>query len=163
MTIDDLPYEACIRVLAKTGQSYVEHVGYDAHTVSALLTAKIDLDLPEHPDWEERLDPKVFGPIAKRMLNEALASDDTRLRRLVDAEIAEQASPHGQMVDPITLSIGGGILISMAIISKFGWTKEKGPQVLPGFPGLAEVLKECGKILDKLMGGAAAGAIAAKP
>jgi hypothetical protein len=151
MTVDDLSNESCIEVFAKVGQKYVGNAGYDAPTASALLRAVVAPDLPQPPPWLDHPEsPGTFGPIARRLLKEMLDSEDQRLRKLVNAAIAEQATKKGQIVDLAVLALGGGILLSLAIISKIKRTKDKGWEIEPGFPGLAEVLEKAGKLLDKL-------------
>lgn len=94
-----------------------------------------------------------MGPIARRALNEMLESDNERLRQLIRAGIAEHQVKQAQIVDLTIVAVGGGILLGLAVLSKIKYSKDKGWELEPGFPQLAEVLDKAGKLVDKVVGG----------
>jgi hypothetical protein len=157
MAADELTDEACIAILADVGNRYVGNAGLDTETTVKLLVAMAQAENRPIPGWVEGGDVPVdkIGPLARQAIEIALASDDTRLRELTDKAIEKYRGPHGQVVDLAVLAVGGGILLALAIISKVKYTKKKGWELEPGFPGLADVLDKTGGIIRAAMGGGA--------
>ncbi|QHN03043.1 hypothetical protein FTO74_06410 [Granulicella sp. WH15] len=154
MDLSKLSNETCVAVLAQVGEKYVKNAGYDARTVDKMVDVTVRSEVSKLPDWYS--DPTqsidTTGPLARRLLEEMLDSGDERLATLVQNEIRQAQSQVGkaQIVD---LLVGGGFLIALAVISKLKYSKDKGWELEPGFPQLAEVLDKAGKLVEKITGG----------
>ena len=156
MDLSKISNETCITVLAQVGQKYVKNAGYDARTVDKMIDVTVRSEVSELPAWYS--DPAQSideaGPLARRMLEEMLNSEDDRLSTLVQNEVSQSQSQidKAQIVD---LLVGGGFLIALAVISKLKYSKDKGWELEPGFPQLAEVLDKAGNLVGKITGASA--------
>jgi hypothetical protein len=150
MTPDQLSFETCIAVLSDVGQKYVKNIGYEPRTVSSMIEAMVRSEVPKTPGWLSQPEDHVddFGPIARRVLKDMLASEDDRLRDLVNRSITQYEKEEGHII--IEMMVGGGILIGLAVISKIKYSKDRGWELEPGFPGLADVLDKAGNLIGKL-------------
>jgi hypothetical protein len=150
MTPDQLSSETCIAVLSDVGDKYVKNIGYDPRTVSGMIEAMVRSELSTTPLWlnQPNLAIDTFGPIARLVLKEMLDSEDDRFRDLVNKSIARYEREEGQVI--LEIMVGGGILIGLAVISKIKYSKDRGWELEPGFPGLADVLDKAGNLVGKL-------------
>jgi hypothetical protein len=153
--LKDLSDEGCLAVLAEVGQKYVNNAGYDSRTAAIMVDAMVRTEIKNLPVWYN--DPassiSASGPVARRALQEMLNSGNERLVTLVCSGIAGQETKKGEVIGIDDLVVGGGILISLAVLSKIKYSKEKGWEIEPGFPQLAEVLDKAGNLIDKMTGG----------
>jgi hypothetical protein len=154
MPLDQLSDESCIAILASVGAKYVDHAGYDSKTAAKMVEAVVQGEISELPTWLTHPSTAVetSGPIARRALHDILESDHARLPVLVQAGIAEYQGKQGQVIDLAVLTVGGGILLGLAVLSKLKYSTHGGWELEPGFPQLAEVLEKAGKLIDKVVG-----------
>jgi hypothetical protein len=154
MSVETLTDDACIAILAQVGTQYVGNTGLNADTTVKLVVAMAEADGKAIPGWILGKDMQATeaGPKARAALEAALASDDKRLRDLTSKAIEKYSAPAGQVIDLAIIAAGGGILLALAIIAKVKYSKKKGWEIEPGFPGLADVLDKAGSIIKAATG-----------
>lgn len=148
--------EGALHALARACVIYAQRHELDVRTLRRTVTAIVAVEAAPGtlPDWatgDAAPDPKQAGPLARRVLREMLDSPPAEGLHAAAADaIAEELGGRPHLVDPLTLGIGAGVLLGLALLSKWSWSRKEGHKFEPGFPELDKVLGKVGEILSKL-------------
>jgi len=150
--IGDLNSEASVALVVSIGRRYVQRDGMDPEIAAQWVAAIARSESADIPEWlfAPADHPQQAAENAKAVLEAMLNAPDADLRRIATEEIDKARVSQGQVVDPITLSIAGGYLLGLAVLSKVTYSEKAGWALAPGFPGLANVLGKLGGVLKHL-------------
>jgi len=148
--------EGVISALNRAGAIYARQHQLDVRTFGKTIAAIVAVEgeggsLPAWAISDAALDPAQVGPVARRALEAMLGSPPAEgLQAAAAHAISDEMAGRPHLVDPISIGIGCGTLLALAVLSKWSWSKEKGHQFGTGFPDLDKVLGKVGTIIDKL-------------
>lgn len=154
--LDRLTNEGAVSALRRSAAIYARRHALDVRTlhrmVAAITASEAAPDsLPSWlsgqgtPDWE------VAGPLARRALQAMLDSPPAEGLHAAAADaVADELAGRAQAIDPLTLGIGGAVLIALGLLSKWSYSPEHGHRFESGFPDLDKVLEKLGAIFRKL-------------
>ena len=148
--------EGVISALNRAGIIYARRHQLDVPTLAKTIMAIVAVEGEGHtlPSWalgDASPDPAEAGPIARKALEAMLASPPAEGLEGAAAEaIRDELAGRPHLVDPLSIGIGCGTLLALALMSKWSWSKSGGHQFATGFPDLDKVLGKVGAIIGKL-------------
>jgi hypothetical protein len=158
--VASLSDEGAVRVLERVAERYLKGAGVDVRQMAAVTEALVGI---EAPDAAKALatpgisEAREKGIMARNALAMLLDGGDERAARLAREALADTARAKGQ-AEPITVAVSGVFLLALAVASKVSYSKKKGWEVAPGFPGLTGVLGKAAKLISAASGAADRGA-----
>lgn len=144
--------ESVINALRRSASIYARRHNLDEHTfarvVQAIVAAEgVTESLPEWVSGGPVTASAQTGQIARRALEAMLNSPPQEGLHAAAADaIAEELKGRGQSL----VLEAGGVLLALAILSKWSWSRQDGHRFETGFPGLDGILDKVGKILANL-------------
>ena len=146
--------EGAVNALKRSAAIYARRHDLDLPTLGRVVQAMVAVEAGDSvlPDWATggaEPNPAQVGPMARSALDAMLRSPPAEgLYAAASDAIAEELSGRAQIADIALL--GCGMVLALAILSKWSWSKDKGHQFAPGFPDLDKVLGKIGGIIRSL-------------
>jgi hypothetical protein len=139
-----------VRLLA---EAWLEGRGRQAYGVMQNAHAFAERQKLSLPDWASgKAPPDAEGIKACRVaLKLVLEGNDGEARNWAQSAIQRVKSPTAQVIDPLTLAIGGTLLIGLVLAARVKHIGPGGADFEPGLPdGLDKLLKAAGQFFSGL-------------
>ena len=146
-TIDNLSNEVAVKALSIVAKCWIRNRGLEAFIIVGGARRSMLESFSAMPSWahEQPVANNESGELARKMLTCLKNGNDDEVIVWTDDALHEVSSAKGHVLDPVTLAIGGIILIGSILAAR---VKRIGPvEFYEGVPKeLAEVLKAGSRI-----------------
>ena len=141
LDVETLGNDAAVQALSQVAREWLANRGVEAYVVLEGAKRRAASSYQALPVWIQAIPEgsEESGKLAKRMLRTLLEGEDGEVSEWAKQAIGEKSIPEAQ-VDPVTLAIGGAILIGSILAARV--KKVGSVEFYEGVPKeLADVLK----------------------
>jgi len=120
MNVNDLSDETAVKALALVGVRWLEERGVEAYVCLSQAFPADDASRASLPVWAAEV-PEVTSESAafcRQMLSALSSGSDPEVSLWAQEAVSEASSPGGHVLDPLSLAIGGVILIASILASR---------------------------------------------